>query len=223
MDNKTLIILIVVAVAVVAVLGVLVLGLGNGNNDNDQYVVYHGNGGQYEGKDVVNSTTTTVLPDTLFSRDGYHCTGWNSKADGTGSDFRPDTHVALGTHLYAQWSDSSSLFTLGNFYTSKFHMVLGQAGSSDVVPIDQAGMYEIPESDALIAISWNDSDVSVEVSKNSVTFKSTTSLSKTTVTLTLDGATSEDFKILSENSAYLKFTPNSKNSTVNLDISVVSN
>ncbi len=220
MDNKTLIIIAVVAVVAIAVVAAVALGMGNGGNDDSQYVVYHGNGGQYQGKDTINSTTEVVLSYNLFTRDNYHCVGWNTKADGSGVSYAPYDEVKLGTHLYAQWSDAAQLSTLINAYTDRFNLYLGQAGSSDLVCIDLGGTYEIPTSDALIVVSSVDKNVDVEVSKNKVTFKSKTSTSMTAVTITLSGASIEDFKFLTEGSAYIGFTPNEKNSSVGMTMIV---
>lgn len=47
----------------------------------------------------------TVASDDDFSRNGYIFIGWNTKEDGSGSSFSPNSKIELdeSTTLYAQW------------------------------------------------------------------------------------------------------------------------
>lgn len=61
-----------------------------------------------------------------FSRPGYIFTGWNTKADGTGSAFSPGnaTFVPyLGATLYAQWAvnPSAPLAAADDWYTGQYN------------------------------------------------------------------------------------------------------
>ncbi len=47
-----------------------------------------------------------ALPDVIPVREGYHFTGWNTRADGSGEVFQPGDPfgpIGAGTDLYAQW------------------------------------------------------------------------------------------------------------------------
>lgn len=81
-----------------------------------EYVGNGATGGKYlygTAKPGVKSTTAT---DNQFTRTGYTFTGWNTKADGTGTAYNADaaiTYPAEGTTLtlYAQWKVSSHTVT----------------------------------------------------------------------------------------------------------------
>lgn len=77
-DNKT-IILVGVVVAVIAIAAAALLVSNNNNSgNNDGYVVYDGNGGEYDGQKSIKSTTLTVLPN-MFVNGDKDFTGWNTK------------------------------------------------------------------------------------------------------------------------------------------------
>lgn len=49
---------------------------------------------------------TIILPDVIPVREGYHFTGWNTRADGSGEVFQPGDPfgpITAGADLYAQW------------------------------------------------------------------------------------------------------------------------
>ena len=60
---------------------------------------------------TVTSEDVDVLSDYAFTRSGYHFTGWNTKADGTGIDIPVDTKAGyVGPEtLYAQWCANTNL------------------------------------------------------------------------------------------------------------------
>ena len=60
----------------------------------------------------------TLSPCT-FTRDGYIFTGWNTKADGTGTSYADQQNINPGGNitLYAQWQQSTDLNVSGNTYT----------------------------------------------------------------------------------------------------------
>lgn len=78
-------------------------------------VTYDGNGGLYNGSSTwsneadYNASYTTYSNDRFFVRNGYTFTGWNEKADGSGTDWttwinKPWTYTyTRDVTLYAQW------------------------------------------------------------------------------------------------------------------------
>lgn len=76
---------------------------------NELYLGYDANGatGTVAAKYGYNLTTTATIADSSsLSRDGYGFTGWNTKADGTGTTYNPGASYTFGTSslmLYAQW------------------------------------------------------------------------------------------------------------------------
>jgi uncharacterized repeat protein (TIGR02543 family) len=80
----------------------------NGDPDNDSYTVtFDKNGGDTE----ANPKTKTVTPPAKTvgalpaepARTSYAFTGWNTKDDGTGSEFTAATTVTKNITVYAQW------------------------------------------------------------------------------------------------------------------------
>ena len=58
---------------------------------------------------VMNKNTETALSDNAFTRTGYAFSGWNTKADGSGTTYANGASVSLDSDitLYAQWVDAS--------------------------------------------------------------------------------------------------------------------
>ena len=122
MNNKALIAIIVAVVVVCAGIGAAIL-IGNMNNDDSakEGVIYHGNGGKSDtGSSTVNSTSHEVKGITVFTKDGYTFASWNTKADGTGSIFRPGDSIEFDpdetVDLYAIWSTYSLEFNKHGAY-----------------------------------------------------------------------------------------------------------
>ncbi|UKK57967.1 InlB B-repeat-containing protein [Prevotella communis] len=59
------------------------------------------------------------LKANTFTRDGYIFTGWNTKADGTGTAYADQQEIIMigNFTLYAQWQQSTDLNVSGNTYT----------------------------------------------------------------------------------------------------------
>lgn len=81
-----------------------------------EYVGNGATGGKYLYGTAKPGTTTTTASASQFTRTGYTFTGWNTKADGTGTAYNADaaiTYPAEGTTLtlYAQWKVSSHTVT----------------------------------------------------------------------------------------------------------------
>ena len=92
-------------------------------------------GGRYELRGGWTSSNPAVLsvdakvtvPVNTFSRTGHTFTGWNTKANGTGTAYKPDAQYTLGSSdaaLYAQWKL--------NTYTVQFD---GNGASTSVAPV----------------------------------------------------------------------------------------
>lgn len=80
-------------------------------------VIYDANGGVGE-MAPYNATTAeeVVLTRNTFSRDGYVFTGWNTEADGSGTDYQPGSTLKMGyvenVTLYAQWKAAPVTYTV---------------------------------------------------------------------------------------------------------------
>ncbi|MBT1162965.1 InlB B-repeat-containing protein [Bifidobacterium sp. SO1] len=90
-----------------------------------------------------------------FSRSGYEFSGWNTKADGTGTMIQPDTEVKLpanGITLYAQWKAKPATVSFD-----------ANTGAGTITPIASATdqTITIPASDGMTRsgytfTGWND-------------------------------------------------------------------
>ncbi len=79
---------------------------------NPSKIVYNANGGTGTMADTTGVTDQTVqISANDFTRAGYTFTGWNTKADGTGTDYAEGADYVLTSNdltLYAQWSANPS-------------------------------------------------------------------------------------------------------------------
>ncbi len=166
MDNKTIAIIAVVAVALIAVAGCAVM-FSNGGGDDKEYVYYYANGGTSDQGDVIKSKDTVVLGTNLFTRDGYVCTGYNDKKDGSGTSYGPNANVMLGTKLYAQWDSADQpklIVQSANTFTKILHFNLEPSGTN----IDKAWEYNL-NSDNKIRVSPAGGTATVGVKDNTIT------------------------------------------------------
>ena len=73
-------------------------------------VTYNANGGtgEYTDPDIAEDSPYTVktLAQTGIAREGYTFTGWNTAADGSGTEYQPGAELTVNgdTTLYAQWT-----------------------------------------------------------------------------------------------------------------------
>ena len=166
MDNKTIAIIAVVAVALIAVAGCAVM-FSNGGGDDKEYVYYYANGGTSSEGDMIKSTSTVVLGNNLFTRDGYVCTGYNDKKDGSGTSYGPNANVMLGTKLYAQWESADQpklIVQSANTFTKILHFNLEPSGTN----IDKAWEYNL-NSDNKIRVSPAGGTATVGVKDTTIT------------------------------------------------------
>lgn len=135
MNSKVAVAIAVVAALVIIGGAVAVIVAGMGSNQTKDYVVYDGNGGKdSEGKTTVNSRMTEAMSN-VFTNEGKVFTGWNTKADGTGTKIDIGENVTMGMTLYAQWSKYSLtiesigyvIMGLGVYLTDDTHQMAKQS------------------------------------------------------------------------------------------------
>ena len=75
---------------------------------NKYTITFNSNGGTGTlNPQQVSYNTSTKLSKNTFTKDGFKFTGWNTKADGTGTLYTNEQNVSLSDNLtlYAQWSE----------------------------------------------------------------------------------------------------------------------
>lgn len=98
---------------------------------------YNANGGvgSHIGPDINLCDTDTVLSleETGITNDGYTFTGWNTKPDGSGTNYKPGDVIKLTDNLtlYAQWKE------VKEEYTVDFESNGGTSIDSQTVPSDK--------------------------------------------------------------------------------------
>lgn len=145
MNSKVAVAIAVVAALVIIGGAVAVIVAGMGSNQTKDYVVYDGNGGKdSEGKTTVNSRVTEALSN-VFKNEDKVFTGWNTKADGSGTKIDVGENVTMGMTLYAQWSkysltiqNISFMFAgLSVYLTDDTHQMVKQ--STFQIPLSEKG------------------------------------------------------------------------------------
>ena len=81
--------------------------------DDTYTVTYDANGGtgtMTDSNSPYNSGATVTVLGNAFTRNSYTFTGWNTAADGSGTDYAADATftITANTTLYAQWEEESS-------------------------------------------------------------------------------------------------------------------
>ena len=74
----------------------------------DLIIVFHANDGTSDtSMQEVHAGVTSTLDSNSFKREGYGFSCWNTKADGTGQDYKDRAQVSVSGNmdLYAQWFD----------------------------------------------------------------------------------------------------------------------
>ena len=89
--------------------------------DRSVRLIYHANvDGEKEDLTVEDAQTPAAVKSTvqtdgvMFENTGYHFSGWNEKADGSGKSYRPGEEICLekDKHLYAQWTLSQDKYRM---------------------------------------------------------------------------------------------------------------
>jgi len=197
MEKKMIAIIAVIAVAIVAIAAAAV-AMGGGGEKSGDYVYYDGNGGTLGGHTTYQTTETVCMDNDLFTRDGYICTGYNTKANGTGTAYSEGANVMLGTKLYAQWKvDDESVLSVGtqNHHTDKYNLYLGSSQASSV-NIDAGGFgasYPLKAGDKIyVQVAGSSGSVGVDKAKEQVTINVGDGYTYI-LTFTFSGATNLDY------------------------------
>lgn len=100
----------VVAVVIIVAAAAVAIGMGGGDDENKGFtgVVYDGNGGKTSNGDTTFRLTSETVYSSLFTNGDMVFDGWNTKADGTGTAYKPGDSISYPEHgyvtLYAQWA-----------------------------------------------------------------------------------------------------------------------
>lgn len=131
---------------------------------NKYLVIYDGNGasGSTADSNEYESGATATILNSSFTLEGHGFTGWNTKADGTGTDYAPGDEVEITADLilYAQWEEGK--------YTATFEVEGGTAPANQVVSYeDKLTKPEDPAVEGQNFLGWlykfeSDSDWSEE-------------------------------------------------------------
>jgi len=220
MDNK--VVIAIVAVVIVAVAACAVVFISSGSEDVPSDVVrYKGNGGTTSSGAKVFDNASPVVVECMFIKDGYHCVTWNTKSDGSGTDYPVGSTVPLKTVLYAQWSDQNVVGAI-NYYFNTFNLFVAEKGNENLVNIDDSAA-DIPPNDAILVLyAKKGSQISVEAS-NTVVINDGTKTYKVILSLDVQGLSLGNPKPLDTNSAvYYDINQSTKNQTATLTMAVSS-
>lgn len=187
MDSKVIIAIVVVAALVIGG-GVALVMMGSSDNGKKDVVTYYGNGGTYDGKTSMDSTMSTVM-DNIFTNGEKAFTGWNTKADGTGTDYKVGASVSMGTKLYAQWSNYKLTVEQAGYVILGLSLYI----TDETRSMEKVNNMTVPLSDKGMAIltyaQWD--EVQVEGNK----FVGKVNGFKTDITVNMSGADSVELKV----------------------------
>ena len=148
MNSKVVIAIVAVVIVAVAGIAFFAMSSNNGGDAPSDGILYDGNGGKLsDGKTTYTQHSTSV--DTCsFQKDGYHWVVWNTKADGSGTDYNENSVAPAKTTLYAQWSNANTIFGTdgGIGYVSIF---VADSNGGKEVNIDH-GYAELPSKAVFI-------------------------------------------------------------------------
>lgn len=133
----------------------------------------------------------TALDANTFSRTGYHFTGWNTAADGTGAAYADEAEVMLTKDLtlYAQWAKNSYNVSFTPTMTGATITVNGQSTSPQSVAFESEVTIAVTTDvayavDEVSVVDGEDEPVSV-TNNGDGTYTFTMPASAVTVTVTL--------------------------------------
>ena len=88
---------------------------------------------------TTESSYTFALPANTFTKSGYTFTGWDTKADGTGTNYADKAEVTLteDTTLYAQWKKVSSGSSSGGSYNPTYKVDTADVVTNGAVSSDK--------------------------------------------------------------------------------------
>lgn len=95
-----------------------------GDKASTVQLTYKANGGKeadITDTDIANNKPVTLRDENTFTRTGYHFTGWNTEANGTGTSFSAGAsarvdNLGSGNVLYAQWTPNTNTAYKVEFY-----------------------------------------------------------------------------------------------------------
>ena len=95
-----------------------------GDKASTVQLTYKANGGKEADiteTDIPNNKQVTLRDENTFTRTGYHFTGWNTEANGTGTSFSAGAsarvdNLGSGNVLYAQWTPNTNTAYKVEFY-----------------------------------------------------------------------------------------------------------
>ncbi len=183
---------VIMAIGVVAALviggGVALVMMGSSDNGKKDVVTYYGNGGTYEGDTKMSSPSTTVMMN-VFKNGDKAFTTWNTQSDGKGKDYQEGDTVALGTKLYAQWSNYKLVIKEQSYVLKGLSAYL----TDDTHSMESIGKFTVPLSDsgsAMISyLGWD----SVELVEDH--FEGKVKDVPTKLTIKVSGDTYHEFRV----------------------------
>ena len=149
MDSKV-IVAIAAVVVVVAVAGIAFFAMssGNGGDAPSDGILYDGNGGKLPNGDKTYSVHSTSVDTCSFVKEGYHWIIWNTKSDGSGTNYNENSVAPAKTTLYAQWSNANTLFG-NNDAIAYISIFVADSNGGKEVNID-TGYADLPSSAVFI-------------------------------------------------------------------------
>ena len=113
----------------------------------DSNVIYEGNGNTSgtvptDNTKYSSGASVTVLGNTgNLARTGCTFAGWNTKADGTGTDYAADAsfNISGNTTLYAKWTATVTWKANGNIVRTDENIVIPAAGKEVTLPDEPTG------------------------------------------------------------------------------------
>jgi uncharacterized repeat protein (TIGR02543 family) len=100
---------------------------------NTYAVSFNSNGGtgSMESQNIAFATTANITANA-FNKDGYKFTGWNTKADGTGTAYANSASITMvegGITLFAQWQKEAYTIVVKNGSTTLLTLENAEFGS----------------------------------------------------------------------------------------------
>lgn len=88
---------------------------------------YEGGSQQYDPKAYLPGTDALVL-DSMFTKESYQFTGWNTKPDGSGTAYQPGADLTMNnsTLLYAQWANPASSLSIAKSASQSTYTTAGE-------------------------------------------------------------------------------------------------
>jgi hypothetical protein len=221
MDNKVIIIVVVAILLVVAGIVVVITMNGSSNDVPSDSVRYMGNGGSLESGATYYDYRSTEVAGCLFTNNGSHFTVWNTKSDGSGTEFSVGSVVSLNTVLYAVWSDNNTIGSI-NMYSDVFNLYVAKKGDTNLVNIDRSSADIAPKDAILVLVAKEGSQVSIDDS-NKVVIKYGKDTYRVTLSIPVQGLSLGVPSILADSppSAYYDINQSVKNQGATLSMSVV--